>query len=225
LTTRSSWGYWSLCRRFAIRSPDLKPYYEGSGITIYLGDAREIVPTLDSNFALVTDPPYGINFAGQPTKWQRRAGQKPEAWDNETPEELVLQLAEKHEHSIIWGGNYFPLPPTKAWLSWYKPDSPPSMGSFELAWRSGDGLPRQISCSIGETNAERVGHPTQKPLRVMVWSLNFVPPELTVLDPFMGSGTTLRAAKDLGRKAIGIELKEEYAEMAVRRLSQEVLPF
>jgi DNA modification methylase len=68
-------------------------------------------------------------------------------------------------------------------------------------------------------------HPTQKPLRLMTWCLSFFPDAISILDPFMGSGTILRAAKDLGRKSIGIEIEERYCEIAAKRMAQEVIPF
>ena len=199
----------------------MKPYYDHGGITIYHGDCREILPSLKAD-VLVTDPPYGIGFAGQPTKWQRRAGAKPEAWDDSAPD--LAQALACAPVACVWGGNYFALPPSRGWLVWIKPDAPPSMGSAELAWTSLDRKVQHVQCSIGATNAERLGHPTQKPIRVMRWCLDLMPAG-DVLDPFMGSGTTLRAAKDLGRKAIGIEIEERYCEIAARRLGQEVLDF
>lgn len=183
--------------------------------TLYLGDCREILPTLPKVDAVVTDPPYGIGFAAQPTKWQRRAGHAPEAWDD-NPVPVVLSLPQLAP-SIIWGGNYYALPVTRGWLSWFKPDAPPSMGNFELAWTSFDRTAKQITCSIGETNPERVGHPTQKPLRVMKWSLGFAPDGLT-LDPFMGSGTTGVAAVQMGRSFIGIEREPKYFDIACKRI-------
>lgn len=182
---------------------------------LYCGDCREILPTLPKVDAVITDPPYGIGFASQPTKWQRLAGKKPESWDNSTVE-IVTSLPELAP-SIIWGGNYYALPPTRGWLSWFKPDAPPSMGHFELAWTSFDRNARQLSVSIGETNPERIGHPTQKPLRLMEWCLSFTPIGL-ILDPFMGSGTTGVACMNLGRKFIGIEIDRRYFDIACERI-------
>ena len=197
----------------------MKPYYEDGSVTIYHGDARDFLDLRVD--VLVTDPPYGIGFAGQPTKWQRRAGQTPEDWDAE-PFDDVDALLLTAPVACIWGGNYYTLPASRGWLAWIKPDAPPSMGSVELAWTNLNRNARHIICSIGATNAERVGHPTQKPLAVMRWTVAGMPLG-TILDPFMGSGTTLVAAKDLGRKAIGIEIEERYCEIAARRCQQEVL--
>lgn len=185
--------------------------------TLYLGDCLEILPTLGKVDAVVTDPPYGIGFAAQPTKWQRRAGQRAEAWDDSPVEHLPELLAIGNDQ-VIWGGNYYPLPPSRGWLSWFKPDAPPSMSSVELAWTNQNRNARQISHSISATNAERVGHPTQKPVAVMEWCLSFLPDAETILDPFMGSGTTGVACAKLGRKFIGIEIEPRYFDIACRRI-------
>ncbi len=186
---------------------------------LYLGDCREILPTLGKVDAVVTDPPYGIDFAAQPTKWQRRAGQKPESWDA-LPVDGLWDILARSKIQVVWGGNYYLLPPSRGWLSWFKPDAPPSMGSFELAWTNLDQNPRQISCSIGATNAEREGHPTQKPLAVMLFTLRQTGEAHTTLDPFMGSGTTGVACANLGRKFIGIEIEPKYFDIACRRIDQ-----
>jgi len=181
------------------------------------GDCRDILPTLPNVDACVTDPPYGIGFAAQPTKWQRRAGQQPEQWDD-SPVPIVLSLPDIAP-SIIWGGNYYTLPPSRGWLSWFKPDSPPSMASFELAWTSFDRNARQLKVSISETNPERVGHPTQKPLKLMKWCIEGLPdPAALILDPFMGSGTTGVAAIQMGRDFIGIEREPKYFDIACKRI-------
>jgi len=198
----------------------MKPYYEDDAVTIYHADCRDVLPTLGPVDLVLTDPPYGISFASQPTKWQRLAKMNPADWDEERPDLTPLILAPS---VCIWGGNYFPLPVSRGWFVWIKPDAPPSMGGAELAWTNRDANTKYISQSIGATNAERLGHPTQKPLRVMKWCVEQFPDAPTILDPFMGSGTTLRAAKDLGRKAIGIEIEEKYCEIAAKRMSQMVM--
>lgn len=203
----------------------MKPYYEDAAVTLYHGDCRDVLPSLQECGLLLTDPPYGIDFASQPTTGQRARGMQPQSWDTVPLDAATLaQARRKCSESIIWGGNYYDLPPARCWLSWYKPDAPPSMGNVEYAWTTLDQNSRQISHSISATNAERVGHPTQKPLRVMGWSLaQAMSVGGTVLDVCAGSGTILRAAKDAGRRAIGIEINEAYCEMAANRLTQCVL--
>jgi len=188
--------------------------------TLYLGDCREILPTLPKVDAVITDPPYGIGFAAQPTKWQRQKGKEAEDWDNLAVAGLEHLLA-RGRVQIVWGGNYYELPPSRGWLCWFKPDAPPSMGHFELAWTNQDKNARLIQQSIGATNPERVGHPTQKPLRVMQWSLDYAGSDVhTVLDPFMGSGTTGVACVTMGKKFIGVEINPAYFDMACERIDQ-----
>lgn len=202
----------------------MKPYYSHAGITIYHGDCREIVPELGLVDMVLTDPPYGIGFAGQPTKWQRLAGQKPVAWDDVAVADLD-ELIRFGEVQIVWGGNYYKLPISRGWLVWCKPDAPPSMGTVELAWTNQDRNCKYLFHSISATNAERLGHPTQKPMALMRWCIQQFPDVNTVCDPFCGSGTTLAAAKWWGKSAIGIEIEERYCEIAAKRLSQEVFDF
>lgn len=171
---------------------------------------------------IVTDPPYGIGFASQPTKWQRRAGNQAEYWDEEAPD--ITQLLEMKKPSVIFGGNYFPLPVSRCWVVWIKPDAPPSMGSVEMAWTNFDAPSRHIVHSISATNKERVGHPTQKPLRVMRWIIaNFTKESDVVFDPFMGSGTTGVACMQLGRGFIGCEIDPRHYAKAERRIRQASL--
>ena len=209
----------------------MRPYYEQDGITIYHGDCMELLADyMDAREVgrvfdlLLTDPPYGIGFAAQPTTGQRARGQERETWDNRTePQGLALARA-ICRHQIVFGGNYYDLPLSRCWLSWYKPDAPPSMGNVEYAWTNLDQNSRMLSVSIAATNAERVGHPTQKPESLMRWALQQAQDVRTVLDPFMGSGTTLVAAKRLGKAATGIEREERYCELAAERLRQGALP-
>jgi site-specific DNA-methyltransferase (adenine-specific)/modification methylase len=187
--------------------------------TLYLGDCMEVLPLLERVDAVITDPPYGIGFAAQPTKWQRLAGKKGEAWDDAIAPDMDA-LRALGDVQIIWGGNYYRLPPTRGWLSWFKPDAPPSMANFELAWTNQDRNARQLSVSIGATNAERVGHPTQKPLALMRWTIEQAGDVQSVADFFMGSGTTGVACAQLGRKFIGVERDPKYFDMACRRIEQ-----
>jgi len=206
----------------------MTPYYQDNWVTIFNADCRGILPLLDPVELLLTDPPYGIGFAGQPTKWQRLAGNQPKDWDDKpVSRQILIDYIHIAGKSIIWGGNYFQLPISRCWLSWCKPDAPPSMGNVEVAWTNLEGNSKYIVHSISATNKERVSHPTQKPLRVIRWALNCadVGERAIICDPFMGSGTTLVAAKQLGRRAIGIEISKEYCDIAIERLRQDVLDF
>ena len=187
--------------------------------TLYLGDCMDILPTLPKVDAVITDPPYGISFAAQPTKWQRRAGKAAESWDDQTAPDIDAIRA-LGDVQVIWGGNYYRLPPTRGWLSWFKPDAPPSMASLELAWTNMDRNARQFSWAIGATNAERVGHPTQKPLALMLWTIEQAGRPSVILDAFMGSGTTGVAAAQMGLSFIGIEREPKYFDIACRRIEE-----
>lgn len=191
---------------------------DDGSVVLYCGDCMDYLPKLPDGAvdAVVTDPPYGINFAAMPTKWQRRAGRSAEQWDASAPD--VSGLLSVAGVVAVWGGNYFDLPCSRGWLSWIKPDAPPSMGSTEHCWTNLDQNTRHIIQTISATNRERVGHPTQKPLRVMEWTLGAVCAGQTILDPFMGSGTTGVACVKTGRKFIGIELSRDYFDIAVKRI-------
>ena len=186
---------------------------------LWHGDCREVLPLLPKVDAVITDPPYGIGFAAQPTKWQRLAGKAPESWDDDTASALHAALA-LGDVQCVWGGNYYGLPPSRGWLSWFKPDAPPSMASLELAWTNQDRNARQFSWSIGATNAERVGHPTQKPLALMHWCIEQLRRPKTILDAYMGSGTTGVAAVEMGLSFIGIERERRYFDIACERIER-----
>lgn len=188
---------------------------------LWHGDCREILPTLPECDLILTDPPYGIGFAAQPGNYKRKNGAEPEKWDDETPPEWVFGLMrEKARDLIIWGGNYYKLPPSRGWLSWFKPDGPPSYGHFELAWTSLDMLCKQFERSRGGAKADQVNHPTQKPLALMEWCIGLSQTVTTVCDPFMGSGTTGVACVNTGKAFTGIERERKYFDIACERIAR-----
>jgi site-specific DNA-methyltransferase (adenine-specific) len=181
-------------------------------------DCREVLPTLGKVDAVVTDPPYGIGFGAKHTKWSANRDVILGDWDSEIPD--VSALLELSGDIIIWGGERFSLPVRRCWLTWVKPDAAPTFASTEFAWTSWDKPARHFMQSISSVNAERIGHPTQKPERLMKWCLGFVPKAETILDPFMGSGTTGVAAVQMGRDFIGIEREPKYFDIACKRIEQ-----
>lgn len=191
--------------------------------TLYLGDCREILPTLGKVDAVVTDPAYGINAAR--TRNSQKWGWtdfEVTGWDKErTPPDLVSLAVASAKHAIVWGGNYFTdaLPPSSKWLSWDKGQTDFSLADFELAWCSFDGAARRIEYPRSLALQDGKEHPTQKPIAVMRWCIEKLPKGCeTILDPFMGSGTTGVACAKLGRKFIGIELEPKYFDIACKRI-------
>lgn len=183
---------------------------------LILGDCREVLPTIGKVDAVVTDPPYGIGFGAKHTKWSANRGVVLGDWDGEIPD--ITPLLSCADDVVIWGGERFSLPVSRGWLTWAKPDAAPTFASTEFAWTNRDRPARHFTYSVGATNAERVGHPTQKPVALMEWCLGFLPKAETILDPFMGSGTTGVACAKLGRKFIGIELEPKYFDIACKRI-------
>lgn len=204
----------------------MKPYYTEGGIAIYHGDCREVLPSLPPADLLLTDPPYGIAAlwkGGSGHGWERASalGAERNEWDGLPPSDETLQLClSKADYAIIWGGNYFTLPPSRCWLVWNKPERGFTLAEAELAWTNIDAVVRVWDCRRSDPDRQ---HPTQKPLSLMKWCIQKASTAQTVLDPFMGSGTTLVAAKQLNRRAIGIEIEERYCELAAKRLAQGVL--
>lgn len=200
------------------------PYYDEDGITIYNSDCRKVMPWIGEIDLLLTDPPYGID-AGN-TQFGKADGYEKGDWDK-TTDELAIKLAmERTKTAIVFGGNYYTLPPAVCWLVWDKKNECTTFADCELAWTNMKRAVRKFewlwSGPYQQKREHRV-HPTQKPLALMRWCLSLVPEAQTVLDPFMGSGTTLVAARLEGRKAIGIEISEKYCEAAVKRLAQKTL--
>lgn len=211
----------------------MTPYFHADGITIYHGDCAEIAPTLGRFDLLCTDPPYGIGEArgknksrgrtvvdDRPGRGQGRPIFTPSTdygtsdWDDSPPSDVLIgALRGQATWCCIFGGNYFSLPPSRCWLVWDKINGACDFADAELAWTN-------YSCAV---RLKRY-HPTQKPLAVMSWAIGLCPERPSaVLDPFMGSGTTLRACKDLGISAVGIDAEERYCEVAASRLRQGVL--
>jgi DNA modification methylase len=202
--------------------------------TLYLGDCREILPLLpkhvpESRFgniqkmAVLTDPPYGLGDkwkggnAASKGKWKLSDGGANMGWDA-APVEFVTSLPAICDDAIIWGGNYYALPPARGWLLWDKIVRQWTSGHAELAWTTIDQPVRAFNYALGELASEGKSHPTQKPLPLMLWCLSFLPDARTILDPFMGSGTTGVACAKLGRKFIGIELEPKYFDIACKRI-------
>jgi site-specific DNA-methyltransferase (adenine-specific)/modification methylase len=224
--------------------PVSDPYYCDDWACIIHGDCREILPTLEDQSVdlVLTDPPYGIdvgNAASRSSGVVVGHGNKRFAkrvylasdWDKQPPaQELLAAAISAGTNAVVFGGNYFGLPPATKWLVWDKKNDGTNFADCELAWTNLGGATRIIRHlwnGMARKNSEtRNEHPTQKPVDVMSWCIRQAPKDVeTILDPFMGSGTTLRAAKDLGRRSIGIEIEEKYCEIAVERLKQEVLAF
>lgn len=193
--------------------------------TLYLGDCMEILPTLGKVDAVLTDPPYGIGAAKEKPHngW---ADYGISEWDNEPPSRKIFDMIRVASHEqIIWGGNYFSdrLPPSMGFLIWDKGQRNFSLADCEMAWRSKQVAARILTYSRASALLDGKEHPTQKPIRVMEWCLGFLPDAKTILDPFMGSGTTGVACANLGRKFIGIEIEPKYFDIACRRIEQAYL--
>jgi site-specific DNA-methyltransferase (adenine-specific) len=205
-----------------------KPFYDADGITIYHGDCRQIAPLLGRFDLLLTDPPYGIGRDGSKRTTSRHGGRKAYdflGWDAERPETWLMQmLLDQTDKHIIWGGNYFvdSLPPTMKWLVWDKGQRI-CQSDGELAWTSLEGALRICTLNRVELMADGAQHPTQKPEKLMSWCIEQAGEVQTILDPFAGSGTTGRVAKDLGKTAVLIEREERFCEIAAQRMSQRVL--
>jgi DNA modification methylase len=212
----------------------MKPYYQDESVTIYNADCRDVLPTLDKVDLVLTDPPYGIGEAAGKNKSRGEfaipTDYGNDSWDEQPVDPVLLALVRsKGETQIIFGGNYYDLPPTSCWLIWDKENGATDFADAEMAWTNMKSAVRLFKYNWNGMwqgdmkNKEKRQHPTQKPMPVMRWCIEQSKTAGTILDPFMGSGTTLRAAKDLGRKAIGIELEEKYCEIAAKRMSQLVM--
>lgn len=201
--------------------------------TLYLGDCREILPTLPKADAVITDPPYGIlNLAGEGSTPAVRKSPRQQGsgalknrllnradvrWDI-APDAYTLALVMAAAPvQIVWGGNYFPLPPTRAVLVWDKDQPWENFSQVEMAWTN-----LQRPAAIFRESATRgtpgKEHPTQKPISLMRWCVALAKGCDSIVDPFMGSGTTGVAAVEAGREFIGCEIDPAYFDIACRRI-------
>lgn len=184
--------------------------------TLYLGDCMEVMPTLGRVDAVVTDPPYGLGKRMQGGTWGAQDHNSGFLrWDLEAKQEWIDAILALGVPSIIWGGNYFSVPAARCWLAWSKVNAVPTMADFEMAWTNLDKPCKRKDLPVGRVE---FGHPTQKPLALIEWCLTHIPKAEVTLDPFLGSGTTLVACAKMGRAGIGIELDEEYFNIAVERV-------
>ena len=213
----------------------MKPYYqdEQSGITIYHGDCLQIMKEFpDNSFDLcLTDPPYGINICKSGTVGGENLAKVKDygkcEWDSKIPtKEYFDEMFRLSTNQIIFGGNYFieHLTNTPCFIVWDK-NNTENFADCELAWTSFKSATKMVKFTWNgfiQGNMKEKDyrqHPTQKPNSVMKWILRkYSEPNQTILDPFLGSGTTLVACKELGRKGIGIEISEEYCAIAKKRI-------
>lgn len=191
--------------------------------TLYLGDCFAIMRGLPNVDAVLTDPPYGIGKDGQKKTSGGHGGRKAydfKGWDSERPRaEIFSEILKIAPAQIIWGGNYFSdmLPATGQWLVWDKGQRI-KQSDGELAWTNRDGALRIFTLNRCALMTDGAAHPTQKPVELMQWCLRFFRPGCTVLDPFMGSGTTGVACIRRGFPFVGIERDPDYFDIACERI-------
>ena len=195
--------------------------------TLYLGDCLEILPTLPKVDAVITDPPYGIGEAAgknaSRTKLAIAKDYGDARWDDSPISADAIQaVISAGKWAAVFGGNYYAMPPSSCWLVWDKENGDNDFADCELAWTNYPKAVRRIRYmwnGMLRANGELRGdHPTQKPIGVMKWAISHAPCSATVLDPFMGSGTTGVACMNLGRRFIGIEIEPKYFDIACERI-------
>jgi DNA modification methylase len=194
--------------------------------TLYLGDCREIAPGLERPAAVITDPPYGLGevlHRGSLTKssWSKFYGGGAPLWDK-ARDEFVHELLSFADLIIVWGGQFYDLPPSRGWLAWDKIVRQFTSGHLELAWTNLEQPIRAFNYAFGQLVHENKQHPTQKPVPLMRWCIEQakVPPGGVILDPYMGSGSTGVAAMQMRHPFIGIEIEPRYFDIACRRIEE-----
>ena len=218
-----------------------KPYYQDEYCVIYNADCRQVLPFLPKFDLLLTDPPYGIGESSKKVASRGRGSKLTKGrvylkdygrfdWDNSPPDNWLLdQMIASADHAIIWGGNFFGLPPSSCWAVWDK-DNTGDFADCELAWTNIPKAVRKFRFRWNGMLQERMGddkeirvHPTQKPVPLFRWCLGYFCKSDTVLDCYGGSLTTAVAAKLENKFAVVIEASEAYCEKGVKRLEQGVL--
>lgn len=196
---------------------------------LILGDCREVIGGLKFD-AICTDPPYGIgaasvSFIGTTKRKNAKCAPRDYGHSEWDAQPADVSWFDGVKPAIFWGGNFLVMPPTKRWLIWDKMNDGMALADCEIAWTNTDGAIRLFRHEwAGFRRGPEQGisrhHPTQKPVALMEWCLGFLPDAKTILDPFMGSGTTLVACQKLGRHGIGIELDPDYFEIACKRVEE-----
>lgn len=185
--------------------------------TLYLGDCMEVLPIIERVDAVITDPPYGISANKQTLGKGKKDFDRGASWDATAPD--LSSIIGCGRLLCFWGGNYFSdqLPATNDWLIWHKLNDGRSFSECEMAWTN---FGRQVRHLSHHWSGEEKAHPTQKPLRVMRWCIDQAGAVGSILDPFMGSGTTGVASVQMGIRFIGIEREPAYFEVACRRIEE-----
>ena len=189
---------------------------------LWLGDCREVLPLLPRFAAVVTDPPYGLaDLLHRPGsgQWEKHYKQGAPTWDRVTVADGVTAALAQADKAVVWGGQFYLLHPSRCWLSWNKILRNWSSSEAEHAWTNLDKPNRVFDYSHGQLATEgKHYHPTQKPVPLMAWCLVQAGRPATVLDPFMGSGSTGVACVQLGLAFTGIEREPKYFDIACRRI-------
>ena len=194
-------------------------------VTLHLGDCLEVMKSIPDKLvdAVITDPPYGLGEKWTGGTWFTKNVYSSDkvTWDDKAPQEIIDGILRRNKTTVIWGGNYFTLPPSRGWLVWSKINSMPTMADIELAWTNLDQPAKQYRSLRNGWNRQ---HPTEKPVGLMEWVLLHTTNEGdTILDPFMGSGTTGVACVQTGRNFIGIEIDPNYYAIAEKRIKDAQL--
>ncbi len=191
-------------------------------------DSEQVAKLMNGEKAdlLLTDPPYGIGIDGQKKSKAKnpkhnRKGHEFRGWDNERPDQSTFDfLLLKADKAIIWGGNYFAdlLPASRGWIYWSKGQDGLTMSDGELAWTTED---KPLRCvTVNRAALQGSVHPTQKPVKVILFCIDYAGSPKLIIDAYCGSGTTMVAAHQLDRKCYGIELDPKYCQVIVDRMKK-----